>query len=179
MRRQFISAISRADRAAAICGALVLVMPGAAHCAEAGAWILDTGAGCKVWNPHPQPNETIRWSGACPNGMAQGRGAAQWFRGNLPFETDEGQWREGRQTGFGTQVWPTGRYDGELTDGEPNGRGVLIVQGVRYDGELRNGKPNGFGTLTNANGIFRGTWRDGCLQDQKQKAAFGVPLSAC
>jgi hypothetical protein len=107
------------------------------------------------------------------------QGLEQWFRGSLPFETDEGEWREGRQSGFGSQVWPTGRYDGELVDGEPSGRGTLIVQGVRYEGELRSGKPNGFGTLTNAGGTFRGTWRDGCLQDQKQKAAFGVPLSAC
>ncbi len=179
MRRRLTSAVGFAGRAVATGVALVLVVPSAVRCAEAGAWILDAGAGCKVWNPHPQPNETVRWSGACPNGMAQGRGAAQWFRGNLPFETDEGEWRQGRQSGFGTQVWPTGRYDGELTDGEPNGRGVLIVQGLRYEGELRNGKPNGFGTLTNASGTFRGTWRDGCLQDAKQRAAFGVPLSAC
>jgi hypothetical protein len=155
------------------------VLPRMAHGAEAGAWILDTGGGCKVWNPHPAPNETIRWTGACANGMAQGRGAAQWFRGNLPFETDEGEWREGRQTGFGTQVWPTGRYDGELLDGEPNGEGTLIVQGSRYEGQLRNGRPNGFGTLVNVTGTFRGTWRDGCLQDPKQKASFGVPLSSC
>jgi MORN repeat len=179
MRRTSVSALRLAGCAAAAGTALMLAAPLAARCAEAGAWILDTGAGCKVWNPHPQPNETIRWTGACPNGMAQGHGAAQWFRGNLPFETDEGEWREGRQSGFGTQVWPTGRYDGELVDGEPDGRGVLIVQGVRYEGELRGGKPNGFGTLTNAGGTFRGTWRDGCLQDQKQKAAFGVPPSAC
>jgi len=163
----------------ALCLITLLLAPVAAGSAEVGAWILDTGAGCKVWNPHPQPNETMRWSGACPNGFAQGRGAAQWFRGNLPFETDEGEWREGRQSGYGTQVWPRGRYDGELVDGEPNGRGILIVQGVRYEGEFRNGKPNGSGSLTNANGIFRGTWKDGCLLDPKQKAAFGVPLSAC
>jgi hypothetical protein len=177
--QRIISAIHPAARIAAVGAALGLIVPVAASHAEAGGWILDTGAGCKVWNPHPQPNETLRWSGACPNGMAQGRGAVQWSKGNLPFETDEGEWREGRQSGFGTQVWPTGRYDGELVDGEPNGRGVLIVQGVRYDGALRNGKPNGFGTLTNMSGTFRGTWKDGCLQDQKQKAAFGVPLSAC
>ena len=179
MRRAFKSALSLAGRAAAMGAVFMLAVPIAARCAETGAWILDTAAGCKVWNPHPQPNETMRWSGACPNGMAHGRGAAQWFRGNLPFETDEGEWREGRQSGFGTQVWPTGRYDGEVDGGEPNGRGVLIVQGVRYEGELRSGKPNGFGTLTNVSGTFRGTWRDGCLQDAKQRAAFGVPLSAC
>jgi MORN repeat len=179
MRRRFMTAICFAGRAAAIGAVLVLAAPIAARCAETGAWILDTGGGCKVWNPHPQPNETIRWTGACPNGMAQGHGAAQWFRGSLPFETDEGEWREGRQSGFGTQVWPTGRYDGELADGEPNGHGTLIVQGVRYEGELRNGKPNGVGTLVNVSGSFRGIWKDGCLLDTRQKAAFGVPLSAC
>ena len=123
--------------------ALLLAVPCGA---ETRGWILDTSAGCKVWNPHPQANETLRWSGACPNGFAHGRGAAQWSRGNLPFETDEGEWREGRQSGYGSQVWPSGRYDGELVDGEPNGRGVLIVQGVRYEGALRNGKPNGQGS---------------------------------
>jgi hypothetical protein len=145
----------------------------------AGDWIADTSVGCRVWNPHPQGNETVRWSGACVNGRAQGRGAAQWFQGSLPFEADEGEWRDGRQTGFGSQVWPAGRYDGELVDGEPNGRGVLIVQGVRYEGELRNGKPNGSGTLAKANDTVRGTWKDGCLQDSRRKAAFGVPLAAC
>jgi hypothetical protein len=179
MRGRLISAIHRVASIAAASVVLVLAMPPAAGWADTGGWILDTAAGCKVWNPHPQPNETLRWSGACPNGMAQGRGAAQWFRGNLPFETDEGEWREGRQTGFGTQVWPAGRYDGELVDGEPHGRGTLIVQGVRYEGELRKGKPNGFGTLINASGTFRGTWKEGCLLDAKQRAAFGVPLTAC
>jgi hypothetical protein len=64
-------------------------------------------------------------------------------------------------------------------NGEPSGHGVLIVQGVRYEGELRNGKPNGSGTLANATGTVRGTWKDGCLQNAKQKASFGVPLAAC
>ena len=172
--RRLVSILSAAA------GMVLMLMPFVvARGAETGAWSLDTAQGCKIWNPHPQPNETIRWSGACANGFAQGRGAAQWFRGNLPFESDEGEWREGRQTGFGSQVWPTGRYDGELIAGVPNGRGTLIFQGVRYEGELVDGKPNGIGTLTNTVGSLRGFWKDGCLQDSKQKAAFGVPLSAC
>jgi hypothetical protein len=159
---------------------LTLLLAGAmAAPAQAGDWIVDTSVGCRVWNPHPQADETLRWSGACVNGLAQGRGAAVWLHGRLPFETDEGEWRDGRQTGSGTQVWPTGRYDGQLVDGEPNGRGVLIVQGVRYEGELRNGKPNGAGTLAKEGNTFQGTWKDGCLQNAKQKASFGVPLAAC
>jgi MORN repeat len=147
--------------------------------AQTGGWIADASVGCQVWNPHPQQNETIRWSGVCANGFAHGRGAAQWFRNNLPFEADEGEWRQGRQIGYGSQVWPSGRYDGELVDGEPHGHGVLILQGVRYEGEFRNGKPNGIGTLTRGSDTFRGTWVDGCFREGTRKASFGVPLSAC
>jgi hypothetical protein len=167
-------------RIAQCAAALAIVLAGShAALAQAGGWIADASVGCQVWNPHPQPGETIRWSGACANGFAQGRGAAQWFRNNLPFEADEGEWRAGRQTGYGTQVWPSGRYDGELVDGEPHGRGVLILQSVRYEGEFRNGKPDGAGTLTRGTDIFRGTWTEGCFREGTRKASFGVPLSAC
>ncbi len=146
---------------------------------QAGDWITDTKVGCRVWNPHPQPDESIHWSGACANGLAQGRGAAQWYRSNLPFEVDEGEWQAGRQAGYGSQVWPSGRYEGELVDGEPHGHGVMILQGIRYEGDFRNGKPNGTGTLTNVSGTFRGTWTGGCFRDGPRKASFGVPLAAC
>jgi len=160
--------------ARAILLAVVIATP-----VQAGGWIADASAGCQVWNPHPQPGESARWSGACPNGFAQGRGAMQWFKNDLPFESDEGEWHAGRQIGYGSQVWPSGRYEGELLDGEPNGRGVLVLQGVHYEGEFRNGKPDGAGTLSRGGESLRGTWIGGCLRDGTRKASFGVPLSAC
>jgi hypothetical protein len=144
-----------------------------------GDWAIDTSTSCRVWNPHPQLNETIKWSGACVNGYGQGLGSVRWFRNNLPFETDEGEWREGYQIGKGTQVWPSGRYEGEFKESEPNGRGIFVLQASRYEGEFRNGKPNGAGTLTTPEGSFQGNWTDGCLQTGEKKAAFGVPTSAC
>ena len=30
--------------------------------------------GCYVWNPNPQPDETVTWTAACPEGFAQGTG---------------------------------------------------------------------------------------------------------
>jgi hypothetical protein len=144
-----------------------------------GSWIPDQGSGCKVWNPHPQPGETVYWIGACAGGFAHGPGAAQWLRNSVPFESDEGEWRAGRQTGNGSQAWPSGRYDGDLTDGEPHGHGVMIVQGMRYEGDFRSGKPNGAGTLTNGSESLRGTWTNGCFRDGPRKASFGVPLSSC
>ena len=159
--------------------AIAMLGTGVAAAAQSGAWITDLSGGCQVWNPHPQPNETIRWFGACANGFAQGHGTAQWLHNDLPFEADEGDWLSGRQTGIGSQVWPSGRYDGQLVDGEPHGRGTLILQGARYEGEFRNGKPEGTGTLTRGSDTFRGTWTGGCFRDGTRRASFGVPLSAC
>lgn len=165
--------------AAARAAAVIAVLLAGALRAHAGDWSLDSVANCRIWNPHPQGHEAVRWSGACANGLAQGHGTAKWSLNSLPFETDEGEWSQGRQIGHGTQVWSTGLYDGELFDGEPSGHGVLVSQGARYEGEFRNGKPNGRGTLVNGNDTFRGIWTDGCLRRGERKVSFGVPVSAC
>jgi hypothetical protein len=41
-------------------------------------WTVDAGNGCWIWNPNPQQEETVRWSGACPEGPAQGEGVLVW-----------------------------------------------------------------------------------------------------
>ncbi len=149
----------------------------AAPRAYAGGWLADK-SGCRVWNPNPQLEESVGWSGSCANGRAEGQGIVRWLKNDLPIETDEGEWYDGRQAGKGTQTWPGGHYDGELADGEPNGHGVLTVQKLKYEGEFRNGKPNGPGTLTAGGETVHGIWKDGCLQGQR-KASIGVPLSTC
>ncbi len=146
--------------------------------ALAGDWIADSKSGCRLWDPNPQLEESVTWSGACANGRAEGRGTAQWSKDGAPSETDEGEWRDGRQINQGKQTWTTGSYEGQLAEGEPNGHGVLTVQKLRYEGDFRNGKPNGLGTLTAGTQTAQGTWKDGCLQGAR-KAAIGIPLSAC
>jgi hypothetical protein len=160
------------------CAALALACGMFAPAARAGEWIADA-AGCRVWNPHPQGGEAIRWSGACVNGFAHGPGTAKWLRNGAAYETDEGEWREGRQVGQGTQTWVTGSYDGGLLGSEPDGRGKLTLQGARYEGSFRNGKPNGPGTLTNGSDVYEGSWSDGCFRDAKRKASFMVPPATC
>src|ERR1700758_5024413 len=108
--------------------AIVAAIAIAAKPAVAGAWVADAKSGCQVWNPNPQLEETVTWSGSCANGRAEGHGTAQWVKGGATSETDEGEWRAGRQTGKGTQSWATGRYEGELAESEPNGQGVLVLQ---------------------------------------------------
>jgi len=168
--------------AAALCWAWMLAF-GISICfaqpPRAGTLITDTTTGCRVWNPNPQPNETIRWEGACENGLAQGKGRLQWLHDGALYETDQGEWNAGRQFGHGTQQWPLGRYEGDIVDGEPNGRGALIMKSGRYDGEFRNGKPNGVGSVTNRYGVFFGTWKDGCFVGEKRKMGVGVSSSTC
>lgn len=144
-----------------------------------GSFVADPKSGCKVWNPHPQANESVTWSGACANGFAQGAGNLQWVHDGKPYEKDEGEWNAGRQSGHGAQVWSSGSYEGELVNGEPQGRGVMTLRSARYDGEFRDGKPNGTGALTSLDGLFKGDWRNGCLAGDKRKIAFGVPSSTC
>jgi hypothetical protein len=151
----------------------------AATSADAGAWLADAKSGCQVWDPNPQLDETVSWSGGCVNGRADGIGIAQWFKSGTRIETNEGQWRDGRQSGRGAQIWPTGRFDGEIADGLPNGQGVLTLQKLLYEGQFRDGRPNGIGTLTVGNETMQGTWKDGCLQGGRRQASIGIPLADC
>jgi len=150
-----------------------------APAAVAGEWIADAKTNCQVWDPNPQLDESVDWSGACLNGHADGAGTVRWLKGGAAIETDQGKWRGGKQTGTGVQDWTIGRYQGELADGLPNGQGVLTLPKFRYEGQFRDGKPNGTGTLTSGHQTVQGTWKDGCLQDSQRKASIGVPLSAC
>ncbi len=162
--------------AAAAASALLLATAAAAL---AGTWTADTKTGCKVWNPHPSAGETVSWTGPCKDGFAGGKGALDWLKGGNSIEHDEGEWRSGRQAGYGTQTWPGGEYKGEFWDSMPHGKGVLSFGGARYDGAFLNGRPNGRGALTNVAGTFEGTWSEGCFNDGRRRTAIGVSVESC
>jgi hypothetical protein len=76
-------------------------------------WITATNQPCKIWNPEPQPNESVTWSGECKDGYASGQGVLKW--------TENGK--------------PDAEYDGGYANGKRNGRGVLITpDGQRVEG---------------------------------------------
>jgi hypothetical protein len=170
-----------------------------------GDWIADAHTGCKVWDANPQPNESVTWSCACQNGLAQGRGVLDWFQDGKPSEHGEGEWRDGMRTGYGMYAMANGeRYDGAWQDGSKNGHGVkiwadgsrydggwldnkrhgrgaeVLADGSRYDGEWRDDRPDGLGTAVWPNGTtVTGTWVNGCFRGGDRTAAFGVALSSC
>lgn len=132
-------------------------LSGIAQVSEPGS-IADQRTGCKVLNAHPQPSESITWSGGCENGFAQGPGILQWF--------ENGQAAE--------------RYVGDMRGGQMDGHGILNTgNGGRYEGEFRDGAANGFGQWTTANGTFSGEWKNGCLTDGNRRAWVGGDSSSC
>jgi hypothetical protein len=80
-------------------------------------WITATNQPCKIWNPAPQPDEAVTWSGECKDGFASGQGHLRWtVNGKLDAE-----------------------YEGSYANGKRHGHGVLtIADGRRIEGEWRN-----------------------------------------
>jgi hypothetical protein len=122
-------------------------------------WIADASTGCRVWDANPVAGESIKWTGACQNNLAQGRGALQWFKdGKLAAQ-----------------------YEGDVRDGKANGRGIFSwVSGGRYEGEFRDDRPNGAGTFRHATGrTYSGPWTNGCFRQGERRAAVMVSNRDC
>ena len=149
-------------------------------------WIADAN-GCRVWNPVPEANESITWSGECPKGFAQGQGVLQWFQNGKPGMKTEGTFVDGHQQGPGKSFYTNGNiyagefkddrlsghgkytykdgtyYSGQYIDGRAEGRGVeTYADGGRYDGEFQAGVRSGHGVYYYANGNrYDGGWLKG------------------
>jgi len=121
-------------------------------------WVADIKTGCKIWDPTPDPDETMTWSGECADGMAEGNGILQFFIGDKPAARYEGDMRNGRADGHGINVEP---------------------DGGRYEGQWRNNAADGFGTYTRDGKRYEGTWSNGCLKQGADEIAVGVTRESC
>ena len=67
--------------------------------AGTSCWMEISGRlGCYVWNPNPQPDETVTWTGECRGGLAQGTGSVTWVSdGNEQVVT--GRRQDGKSDG--------------------------------------------------------------------------------
>jgi len=181
----------------------LLLCAGPALAQELGAgWIRDATTGCRVWNAHPRPNETVRWSGDCSDGLANGRGVLRWFLNDQILEHDAGEFIDGKANGeFVTILADGSRYEGQRRNSGREGRGAMTFaggnryegewrrdkfegqgtytwkSGTRYEGEWREGKPNGWGKATYAwdGSVYEGIWNNGCFnQDGRRWALFAT-----
>src|SRR5262245_60868728 len=98
--------------------------PSAAPAPTPGTWLTDQRTTCRVWDPNPKPKESITWSGACQNGLAEGQGTLEWFEDGKSTEIDQGDFQDGKMSGHNVLTFATGeRFEGEFRDSERNGYG--------------------------------------------------------
>jgi hypothetical protein len=83
-------------------------------------WITATNKPCKIWNPEPQPNESVTWSGACKDGFASGKGILRWTENGKRDVEFDGEYVNGKRNGSGVMITPDGHHtEGEWVDDEP------------------------------------------------------------
>ncbi|MCW5730870.1 MAG: hypothetical protein KIT20_08945 [Alphaproteobacteria bacterium] len=89
--------------------------------------IVDPETQCATSNPFPVDGETIRWNGACRDGLLEGPGVLTWFRNGRVHERDEGTFRRGELHGDATITFADGStIFGNYTDGRRNGEFVIV-----------------------------------------------------
>jgi hypothetical protein len=154
--------------AAALPALLVCAVSCAPNVGEArGRWQRTIDTACLVWDPLPQPDETITWSGACVNGEADGQGTeVSRYRvdGEWKEERYTGSMRRGRLYGHGTLTYDNGdRYEGEFVQSRRVGQGrYTYANGDYYEGDFRNDKRTGHGRFTYLQGgHYEGGFVDG------------------
>lgn len=141
------------------CGVFALSLPGVAIAQPlVGGWIADPSTGCRVWDPYPKADESVKWDGACANGFLQGKGVLRWYvKGQL------------------TETVSATYYAGKMS-----GHVVLTGSNYSFEGELQNQVPNGFGTLKFDSGqVYSGQWVNGCFNDGSRRFAYMVTTASC
>jgi len=72
------------------------------------------------------------------------------------------------------------RYEGDFKNDVLEGQGTFtLADGRRFTGTLAHGYANGQGTLVDPSGTYTGNWVEGCFNDGKRKASFGVDPATC
>ena len=101
-----------------------------------GCWMeASSHAGCYLWNPFPQDDETVAWSGECSEGLAHGQGETTWYQNAVVSETDVDPRGGGKPEGLWVIRDPDGsRSEGPYVNGERHGTWTYFDEN---DDELR------------------------------------------
>jgi hypothetical protein len=128
-------------------------------------FVSDTRQGCGIWNPGGDAHVSIKWSGACQSGLAQGKGVEEWFRDGQALYNYDGEVRDGRWDGHGRVSGPNGKgTEADWRAGKMVRTTVRYANGDQYEGDFQNGAVSGTGTFTWANGTrYAGEFRHGVM----------------
>ena len=96
---------------------------------DSGGWLFDTQAGCRMWDWHPAPDDSVVWRGACHGHLPNGQGEAQWFEHGRPIDRFIGAFRNGKRDGEGHYIWnPNVRFDGNYANDVPQGYASRVLK---------------------------------------------------
>lgn len=178
----------------ALLGASGLGPPPAAERAvpgERSGFISDGAGGCWLWvGGLTASAEGVlgHWTGACPEGPAEGEGRAvtSWRDGGQEKQmVYEGTLRRGKAEGRGQlshyeggqlRVQEEGEYRDDYFAG---GRFTLPGANLVYEGAWFRDGPHGQGRLTVNGRSFEGRWELGCLKAGPAWIAFTRPPKSC
>ena len=101
--------------------------------------------GCYVWNPNPQPGETVTWTAECAGGLVQGTGTLRWVY-DEGWQTVTGRRVDGKPDGH-TMIYRNedGHVEeGPFVAGEPHGNWIVrLANGAVEEGPYVNGVRHG------------------------------------
>ena len=123
--------------------------------------------GCQVWNPGPQEEETVTWSGGCVGGRASGPGQLTWSYkrdGQSKTSTSEGLLIDGRQHGHWVIPYAEGGVgEGTYIDGKLHGHWVIrYASGHVLEGPYVDDYQHGHWVIRYADGrVSEGPYVDG------------------
>ncbi len=94
-----------------------------APAAGAGNVIRDRVSGCGTSNPFPSDGESIRWYGACQDGLLSGHGTLIWYQNGQETQRNEGTFWAGEMHGPITTTYPDrtqliGTYQAGMRNGQ-------------------------------------------------------------
>ena len=106
------------------------------------AFVQASNVPCKVGRPNVKSTEIVTWNGQCADGLAAGRGTAQWFVSGKPTLRFEGTFVRGLLEGKGKMAGADGdSYEGDYKGGLRHGHGVYLSSaGERFEGEYLNNR---------------------------------------
>ena len=167
------SSSSRAANGPALVEAPEPVCAGVAD--QKACWIPVQGMpDCHVWNPNPQPEETVSFdsSASCANGKLTGTGVLAWrFRKDgewTSISEPGGPYVNGKRHGSWTVRFENGSvYEGPYVEGNRHGRWVeTAADGGRQEGHYVAGAPDGRWVYYDSadNVVGGGLWANGLRQ---------------
>ena len=150
-------------------------------------WLeVENRPGCSVWNPNPQEDETVSWSGECAEGKLAGAGKETWrYRkdGVRVTGTHEGAYVDGKREGQWVYRRPADGtvLEGLYVDGKREGQwdrryaNGVFIETTYSDGKYETARvrfPNGGGGLVCTNAKMSRCWRQVQVSVRSQEPCF-------